>query len=446
MQRFSTSNVPFDDSVNRRSFLRQMSTLAAGSVLAGPSIIPSSVFASSGSVPPGDRIVVGIIGMGKMCSGHLGNLLGRKEVHIAALCDVETDRLATCRKRVAEAYRERYEKETYTGCDVYSDFRELIARPDIDAVLIATPTHWHAVMSVQAMAAGKDVYCEKPLSLTVREAEAVATAATRYGRIFQTGSQQRSDFNFRFACELVRNGCIGRITEIHVNVGGPPEVCYLPAEPIPPTLDWDTWVGPTAMRPYNQLLCPLDNYVSWPRWRYYWDFGGGGMTDWGAHHFDIAQWAMGMDGSGPVEVTPPGVAGAEKLTYRYANGTIMTHGGAEIAGGVDFIGTEGKIGVTRGRLVVEPEELLRQKWGPEDTTLYESSDHMGNWLNGVRSRRQCICPAEVGCSSVTVCHLGNIAYRLKRALRWNPDERHFVSDPAADRLLSRSMRDPWILS
>ncbi len=427
----------------RRAFLKTAG--AAVSAALGPVVLPSSVHAAGNTVPPSERIGLGLIGMGKMCSGHLGDLLNREQVHIAALCDVETIRLEACGKRVEERYAERYGKGSYRGCRLYGDFRELLSRPDIDAVLIATPTHWHAVNAIEAMKAGKDVYCEKPLALTVREADAVAAAAARYKRVFQTGSQQRSSFRFRFACELVRNGRIGKVKRIHVNVGGPPGPCYLPAEPTPETLDWDLWIGPSPYRPYHHDLCPLDDYKVYPGWRYYRDFGGGGMTDWGAHHFDIAQWALGMDGSGPVEVHPPDGVEYKRLTYRYANGTVMTHGGATTGGGIDFIGTEGKIGVSRETLWTEPESLMREKWGPRDVRLYESRDHKGNWLEALRTRRPCICPAAIGCSSITVCHLGNIAYWLKRPLRWDPEKKVFIKDPAANRLLARTMRSPWAL-
>jgi predicted dehydrogenase len=428
----------------RRGFLRGALATATGAA-AVPLIIPSRVLGADGVPPPSERIALGIIGMGKMCSGHLGGLLGRAEVHVAALCDVESLRLETSRKHVDEVYAGRAGQSSYRACAVYRDFRELLARADLDAVLIATPTHWHALMSIAAMQAGKDVYCEKPLALTIHEGRAVVAAARRYQRVFQTGSQQRSDQKFRFACELVRNGRLGRIEKIHVNVGGPPEYCYLPAQPTPATLHWDLWLGPAPVRAYHHTLCPLDNYEMWPQWRSYWDYCGGGMTDWGAHHFDIAQWALGMDDSGPVEILPPECSPEKRLTYRYADGTRVFHGGATGAAGVEIHGTEGRIGVDRGILVAQPESLLRETWGPSDTRLYESHDHIGNWLECIRSRRPPICPALVGHRSVSVCHLGNLAYRLKRPLAWDPVRERFVNDTPADRLLARPMRAPWVV-
>jgi hypothetical protein len=200
------------------------------------------------------------------------------------------------------------------------------------------------------------------------------------------------------------------------------------------------------MRPYNSELCPLDDYKVFPHWRYYRDFGGGGMTDWGAHHFDIAQWGMGMDGHGPVEVLPPKDGLDGRLTYKYESGIVMTHGGATGKAGVEFIGETGTVGVNRGFLTTDPADLMKMKWGPNDIRLYESRDHKGNWLEGIKTRRPCICTADIGCSSITVCHLGNIAYWLDRPLKWDPKKSQFVNDPAADRLLSRAMRAPWSLT
>jgi len=412
--------------------------------LAVPTFLPAIV-RGAGGVAPSERLNLALIGMGKMMSGHIGYFLNRQDVQIVAICDVETIRLERCAKQIQDHYAAKQGKD-YKGLTVSRDFRELVERPDIDAVFIASPDHWHALISIAAMKNGKDVYCEKPLALTVREGEAIRDAAQRYGRIFQTGSQQRSDYNFRFACELVRNGAIGTIKSVHVNVGGPPGPCYLAPEATPETLDWDMWVGPSPMRPYSKTLCPLDDYKVFPAWRYYRDFGGGGMTDWGAHHFDIAQWGLGMDGSGPVEILPPKAGLNGRLTYRYANGVVMTHGGATGQAGVEFIGESGTVGANRGFLTADPADLLKTKWGPNDIRLYESRDHKGNWLDGIRSRRPCICTADIGRSSVTVCHLGNIAYWLDRPLQWDPANSHFANDPAADRLLTRAMREPWTLT
>ena len=430
--------------LTRRGFLHTTAITTAG-VAAGPTLIPSSARGAAGALSPSNRITVGMVGMGKMMWGHLGNLLGRKEVQVVAVSDVESIRLKRCEDRVNKTYSERH-GASYKACATHPDFRELVARPGIDAVVVATPTNWHAIQSVEAMKAGKDVYCEKPLALTVREGEAIAEAARRYGRIFQVGSQQRSDFKFRFACELVRNGAIGKIERVHVNVGGPGKECHLPAQRTPDTLDWNMWLGPAPLRPYHSELCPLDDYAVFPHWRYYRDYCNGSMYDFGAHHFDIAQWGLGMDGSGPVEILPPDFSEHERLTYVYANGVQMTHGGASGRAGIEFKGEKGTVGVNRGFLTTDPPDLMKLKWGPNDTRLYESRDHMGNWLDGIRTRRPCICTGDIGSSTITACSLGCIAYRLNRPLKWDPNASHFVNDPEADRLLRRDMRAPWTIT
>ena len=425
----------------RRAFIR----MAAAGAAVAPSIIPSSAFGAAGKTAPGNRLSVGLIGMGKMMWGHLQGCLSREDVQVVALCDVETNRLKVCEDLVKKTYSERFGAD-YKGVAVYRDFRELLARPDIDGVMIATPTNWHAIQAVEAMKAGKDVYCEKPLAVTVREAEAVAKAARLYGRIFQVGSQQRSDYQFRFACELVRNGMIGKLKSVHVNVGGPAKDCYLPAQPVPETLDWDMWLGPAPMRPYNAELAPQDNYKVFPNWRGYRDYCNGGLYDFGAHHFDIAQWGLGMDGSGPVEILPPDFSEHKRLTFIYADGTPMTHGGASGQAAVEFVGESGTVRVNRGFLETDPVDLIRHKWGSDDIRLYESLSHMSNWIDGIRARRACICTADIGLSTITVCSLASIAYRLNQPLKWNPKAMCFVDNPAADRFLARGMRAPWAIT
>lgn len=269
----------------------------------------------------------------------------------------------------------------------------------------------------------------------------------RYGRVFQTGSQQRSERGFRVACELVRNNRIGPVHTVHVNVGGPPIECNLPAEPVPEGLDWDFWVGPAPWRPYHSDIAPPLEFRGWPNWRVYRDFAGGMMTDWGAHHFDIAQWGLGMDESGPVEIIPPEHSDARLLTYKYANGVTMYHGGGSGGrAGVEFIGTEGRVMVNRGYLETDPPGLELEPLGPNEVHLYESPGHAVDWLACIRTRQRPICDVAIGSHSATVCHLGNIAYRLKRPLRWDPANWRFANDDEANRLLGRPMRSPWTLT
>jgi len=266
----------------------------------------------------------------------------------------------------------------------------------------------------------------------------------RYGRVFQTGSQQRSDDEFRIACELVRSGRIGRVHTVHVNVSGPSVECYLPEQPVPAGLDWDFWLGPAPWRPYNADIAPGLDFDGWPNWRAYRDYSGGGMTDWGAHHFDIAQWGLGMDESGPVDIYPPDGKEIERLTYIYNNGVVMYHGGATPdRAGVEFIGAEGRVMVNRGYLETDPISLKDVPLGPSDTHLYESPGHHDDWLNCIRTRARPICDVAIGHRSVSVCHLGNLAYLLKRPLRWDPENETFPGDDEANRLLFRPMRSPW---
>lgn len=424
--------------MTRRSFLqRAAGTAAAAATL---NIVPSTAWGAN------DRIGLGFVGMGKQMAGHLHVFLNRPQTQVLALCDVEAKRLAVRQGEANAFYADRTGEASYAGVDAYEDFRELVARPDIDAVVIATPDHWHALVALRAMEQGKDVYCEKPLTLTINEGKALVATARRYGRVFQTGSQQRSSREFRTACELVRNGRIGKVHTVHVNVGGPPVECLLPGEPVPEGLNWDFWLGPAPWRPYNSDIAPDMDYPGWPNFRAYRDYSGGMMTDWGAHHFDIAQWGLGMDGSGPVEITPPDGVAYPRLKYRYANGVTMYHGGGQGgSAGVEFIGEEGRVMVNRGYLETDPPELLEEPLGPEDIRLYESSSHQDNWLECIGSRGKPICHAEIGHRSVTVCHLGNIAYAIKRPLKWDPEAEAFIDDAEANRLLQRPMRAPWTI-
>jgi predicted dehydrogenase len=290
------------------------------------------------------------------------------------------------------------------------------------------------------MKSGKDVYCEKPLALTVRQARAMVTAARRYGRVFQTGSQQRSSAEFRTACELVRNGRIGEIKHVGVSVGGPSTERYFPEEPIPEGFDWEFWLGPAPWAPHNSTRCSGDYGGGWRMVR---DYSGGMMTDWGAHHFDIAQWGLGMDHTGPVEIHPPDGKDFKRLTYIYANGIPMTHGDG--GAGILFTGANGTVEVTRGWFKTNPPEIAKEPLGPSDIRLYNSNNHMGDFFQCMKTRKRPICDVEVGCRSVTVCHLGNIAVWINRPIKWDPVKEEIIGDPEASRWLDRPMRAPWRL-
>ncbi|MFC1635693.1 Gfo/Idh/MocA family oxidoreductase [Planctomycetota bacterium] len=426
--------------VSRRHFIKNVVGTAAAS-MAFPYLVPASALGGAGATAPSDRITLGFIGAGKQSKHLMRSFLNSPGTHVLAACDVDKLKLARGKKIVEDHYASK-SGGSYKGCDVCGDFREILARDDIDAVVISTPDHWHAITVIQSAEAGKDIYCEKPLSQTIAEARAMVNAVRRYGRVFQTGSMQRSDWHFRLGCELVLNGYIGELKHVTVSVGGPAGNPPLPAQPVPDYLDWDMWLGPAQWRPYNEELSPHLSWDGFPNWRNNSRFGGGGMTDWGAHHFDIAQWGMGMDESGPVEIIPPDGKDIKVLTYKYASGVTMTRDRAD---GVLFTGTKGTVETNRGRLRTSPESLKDQKIGPNEIHLYESRNHYVDWLDAVRKRSKPICDIETGCRSVSVCHLGNIAYKLGRPLKWDPKREVFVGDSDANRLLSRPMRSPWYL-
>jgi len=420
--------------ITRRELLK-----SAAAVVAVPYFVPASALGRGPRAAPSERITLGFIGVGNMGGGHVEAFVGNCDVEVLAICDVDRIKRDKARDKVVEQYAAQIESGSYTGCDLYNDFEDLLARDDIDAVVIAVPDHWHAIIAIAACRAGKDVYCEKPLSLTIREAREMVDAARRYGRVFQTGSQQRSAENFRKACELVRSGRIGKLQTVNVGIGEPSSERYLPEETVREGFDWDRWIGPAPWQPYNAERCS-GSYSG--GWRLIRDYSGGMTTDWGAHHFDIAQWGMGMDGSGPIKIIPPEQSDENTLTYEYAGGVTMMRGGAN---GILFTGTDGKIEVNRGHFKTWPDEIGKEPIGPNDVHLYESSDHGQNWLDCVRTRRHPICDVAIGCSSVTVCHLGNIAYWLGRSIQWDPDKEEIIGDEAAARRLDRPKRAPWRL-
>src|SRR5579864_5093904 len=426
--------------VTRREFVR-----AAGvAALAAPTIISGTALGSQDKPPPSERITLGFIGVGKQNLGHLKHFVKRSDTQVLAVCDVDTTRRENAKKAVEDQYSEG-ERKDYKGCQAYNDFRELLARDDIDAVVIATPDHWHAIPVIEACKAGKDIFCEKPLSLTIHEAKAMIDAARKFKRVFQTGSQQRSEYDgkFRKACEYVLSGRIGKVQTVHVGVGDPSHWCDLPEETMEPGLDWDRWLGPAPMRPYNSVLSPRGVHDHFPNWRSYREYSGGGMTDFGAHHFDIAQWGLGMDESGPVEIIPPRDEKSNRgVKYIYANGVEMIHGGPD---GITFVGTHGLVAVDRDRLTSVPEKILKDPLGDSDVHLFKSPGHYQNWLDCIKSRERPICDVEIGARSVTVCHLGNLVYWNRRKLRWDPQAWQFVGDSEANSWLDRERREPWHL-
>jgi predicted dehydrogenase len=421
-----------------------MPTLHRRDVLRGSAALlatPWLSLADEKPVAPSDRITLGFIGVGTMGRGHLGGFLGRQDVQVVAVCDVVEERRQSAKTMVEKAYAEKVKSGDYKGCAVEDDFRKVLDRKEIDAVVIATPDHWHTIAAVLAARAGKHIYCEKPLTHNVAEGRWLVNEVKKAGIIFQVGSQQRSEFanRFRTAVELVRNGRIGKVKTVRIGVGGPAVECKLPGQDVPPGTDWDRWVGPAPFRPYHSDLCPKGVHGHFPAWRNYKEFAGGGLADMGAHHFDIAQWALDMDNSGPVKIEPP-QSGGTGLKFTYASGIEMFHGG-----NIDcvFEGTDGIINVKRDSLETKPGTILMDKLPENAWRCYASSNQKWNWLECIKSKKQCICPAEVGHRSATVCHLANIGYWLRRALKWDPEQEKFVGDDEANKLLSREPRPMW---
>jgi predicted dehydrogenase len=415
-----------ENSISRRSFI------AKASVASAFMIVPRFVLGGRGYTAPSDLINLGYIGTGKQAMDLQKSFLDTGEVKIVAAADVYDGKVQRFANKVS-------------GCATHADFRDLLARKDVDAVVIATPDHWHSVIAIMAARAGKDIYCEKPMALTIKEGRAMVTETRKHKRVFQTGCMQRSWHEFRQAVELVRNGYIGDIKTVKVNVGPPPVPYNLPAEELPAGLNWDLWLGPNSPQNYNHVLAPMLNDDSWANWRKFKEFGGGGMTDWGAHMFDIAQWGLDMDGSGPVMITPPDTD-HPFLTYQYANGITMTHEPTAGDNFVNFIGTKGNIWVARGKLITAPDATLADKViGPNEKHVYNSQNHYKDFLQAIRKRTKPVADVEIGHRTASVCNLGNIAYELKRPLHWNPKMEEFSNDEEANKLRGREMRKEWVV-
>jgi predicted dehydrogenase len=420
--------------LNRRRFLQTTSTTFLTTTLIGPSVFLNRTLAATGE-NPSEFIRIGFIGVGGQGNSNLGALMK----NAVAVCDVDETHLAKTKARV--------EKANGRTCAAYKDYRRILDDKAIDAVLIATPDHWHALPTIHACEAGKDVYCEKPLTLTIAEGQAMVNAARRCQRIVQTGSQQRSDPKFRLACELVRSGRLGAIRNVRVgiakvNFAGPP----VPDSEPPAELDYDFWLGPAPWRPYNLKRV---HYL----FRFFWDYSGGQMTNWGAHHLDIAQWGLGMDESGPVSIEAKARFQGEgwyevpewcEITYKYANGVTVTCGQDHKMGAL-FEGEKGSIYVNRGVLQSTPEEIVTEPLGDDDVRLYQSNNHHRNWLECIKSRKLPIADVAIGHRTATVCHLGNIAIRTGRKLQWDPAREKIIGHADAASRMTYAYRQPWRL-
>jgi predicted dehydrogenase len=454
---------------SRRDFLKTAGggTLAAAAVAGFPAVVPASVM---GPHAPSNRINVGAIGVGRISRGHdMPGIWKVDSARLVAVCDLDAKRVEDG-KRLVNDYYAKKTGQPYAGVTGYADYRDLLANTDIDAVVISTPDHWHALITVAAVKAGKDVYLQKPASLTIAEGRAMSDAVHRSGRIFQIGSQQRSSPQWRYAAELVRNGRIGRLTTVKIGLPGDPPGGSTAPMPVPPTLNYDMWLGSTPEVFYTEERVHPQAGYGRPGWLRCEQFGAGMITGWGAHHLDCAHWAMDTEYTGPVEVWGTAefpksglwdVHGAFRTEARYANGVHMIVSG-EFPNGIRFEGTDGWVFVSRGNETVtasDPQSRLKDEQalaasdpriitsviGPDEVHLYESLDHHGNWLECVRTRRQPIAPVEVAHRSCAACLLHHIAMKLPRRLRWDPDRERFVGDDEANALLARPQRAPYAL-
>jgi len=436
-------------SMSRRSFTKGM---VAG--FGAPAIVPAFCWGNDSKALPSNRITLGLIGLGSMGMRHVKGFLQEADCRIVAVCDVDTERR---RDGAAEINRHYGDK----GCAQYADFRTLCARKDIDALCIAAPDHWHCILSMTGIRSGKDIYGEKPLTRTVDEGKALVKAVKRYECVWQTGSWQRSTPHFRFGCELVRNQRIGKLQRVEVGIGwgfnpggGKPVVDHIEAQalmPVPDELDYQMWLGPAPWAAYTEKRC---------HWNFRWimDYAGGQVTDWGAHHIDIAHWGMGCDDTGPVEVEGKGLFPEDGLwdaaydydfACRYDNGVTMYVGSTNhYAQGVRFIGSAGWIHITRSGLKASSRHLLKEKIGPNEIHLAKPAGvhrqgHRRDFLDCIKSRARTVTPVEIGHRSATVAHLGNIAMMHARRIRWDPTAEQIIGDLSAERRLGRATRSPW---
>lgn len=425
--------------ITRRALLRNVAALAGAAAF--PYIVPSSATGNAGGTSASNRVTLGCIGVGGRGTGVMQALLATEQAQVVAICDVDANRRESVKSLLANKYDS-------AGCAAYSDFREITARDDIDAVMIATPDHWHALLAIAAAKTGKAVYCEKPLALTIDQGRKMVEAVQRYGTVFQAGTQHRSEPHFRRACELVRNGRIGKLQRIIAATPASRAVDSYRPSPVPSDLDYDMWVGPARWMPYTQGVMG-----SCGNWGHVSNFSLGWVTTWGIHHVDIAQWGNNADTSGPVEVEGTGVfpkdglydcAVAWDMTLKYANGVTLNFvDNKKRKQGVLFEGSDGWVFVERGSIDAQPKSLLNEKIGSDGIHLPVSNDHSQNFLDCVRTRTTPVSSIEAAVRSDTVCHLSDIAMRLGRKLNWNPAAERFIDDEQANRMLTRSMRAPW---
>ena len=443
--------------ITRRDFLK---TAAAAGAVGAWQFIPARALGRAGLVAPSKRITLGVIGLGIQGTNDMKAFLGNSDTQVVAVCDVHEGQRAKGKQVVDTFY-------SNSDCAACKDFRELMARPDIDAVQITTPDHWHPLIALEAARRGKHMYQEKPMGWSFRAAHAVQKAVHKSGVVFQFGTQQRSDGRFRSACELVRNGKIGRLKTILVGVPGSVSSCPIqPVEPVPRELDYDFWLGPAPLAPYSYQRCrPHTPKDGWSVWYGISDYCMGMIGNWGVYHLDIAQWGNNTELSGPTEIEGTGVFPKGLLTdcavswqveNRYANGVTLVHMDDEtskkhplqVGGhghGVMFLGTEGWVHVDREKLDAQPASLRDIKIGPNEVQLFKSANHGANFIDAAKGRNKPAAPIDIAVRTDTLCNLQLIAARLRRKLRWNPEKEQFLNDDEANTLLDRPMRAPWKL-
>jgi predicted dehydrogenase len=422
--------------LSRRQLLRA-SALGA-SAMAAPMVLPSSALGFAGYTAPSNRITFGMIGFGLMMKGHFSNMLDRKNVQILAVCDVDTTKRETARDRVNAKYGN-------SDCACYNEHEKIMERSDIDACFVVTPDHWHVPISLDAVRSGKDVYVEKPMSLTIHEGRVLSDTVRRYGAVLQVGSQQRSEASFGKAVEMVRNGWIGKVHTIYANLGTFPEGKVLEEQAIPKGFDYDRWLGPTPWYPYNEGRV-AGNYGG--GWRSYWEYGSRKNGDWGAHHYDIIQFALGMDHSGPDFFFPRGFDDSGCQGYTYKNGPTVYRDfpNRTFDSMIEFYGDKGAIGVGRaGDLQTDPPALKNQPRSPSEIHLRAPESHHDNFLNAIKTRKRTIADVEIGHRTATICHLSAISERLNRTIKWDPATEEIIGDPEASKWLDRPRRAPYTL-
>lgn len=428
---------------SRRRFIRN--------TLIGSAGIATLPFLQSFKTSANDTIRIGFIGLGQQAMNLLNGFSKIKGVQIVAGADVYGIKRKRFEKRLNEFYKDLNSKPDVR---TYKDYREIIDRQDIDTVVIASPDHWHALMALDACNAGKDIYLEKPITFSIKESLMLAEAVRRNNVIFATGSQQRSDSNYQHTVNMVHREAFGKLTKVNAYVGPGPVPYDLPEEQIPADLDWKQWLGPMPYVHYNSKLNPpitIDpptRETFWARWRYYKETGGGFTCDWGAHNFDIGQWGLNKDHSGPVKIIPPGYKDTKFLTFVYDNGLEMTNQpyDEQKTLGVKFWGEDGWIEVSRGSIAASDKSLLPSKDETEEAGLYErSSLHLENFIYAVRARIDPIVPVEIGQRTVACCILGNVAYELNRPVNWSPEQQYFVNDHEAEKFFHREYQNGYIL-